>query len=196
MTTTTVPTAHVRAALDNAEHWLRTLLPGLDPAGELHATARQALAHCERTSEEAPGPIPDDYRPGQPGVLLRADRAALLAACRAAQSDGLPADVRVELSSTLPAVLVAALRCYDLILGAVLLRAVAALLGNDAERVRGAIDFLLAQQQPDGSFGAFGGELEALGATEAAPREDVPPEALLVPVTAACVAGLSAVMRG
>ncbi|MEU8887186.1 hypothetical protein [Streptomyces sp. NPDC048442] len=199
MTTTTVtaPTTAeaTERALALAADWLRGALDRLDPAGELFRTAERALHDC--TAAPAVQQPPAPYRPGPPSSLLRADRARLEEACRAAEAaDRLPAEVRAELAGTLPAVLVAALRCYDLVFGPELLRAVVALRGRDDPTVLRAVDFLLAQQQPDGSFGAFGGEIEALAQGSASAEEPVPVEEVLVPVTAACVRGLRAVGQG
>ncbi|MFI0978110.1 hypothetical protein ACH4SP_14070 [Streptomyces sp. NPDC021093] len=117
-------------ALARAADWLRGAMDRLDPSGELFRTAERALHDCAQTDHPVQPPPPSSYRPGAGASLLRADRVRLEEACRAAEAaDRLSAEARAELAGTLPAVLVAALRCYDLVFGPELLRAVSALLG-------------------------------------------------------------------
>ncbi|OKI99245.1 hypothetical protein [Kitasatospora sp. CB01950] len=121
----------------------------------------------------------------------RTHRGRTLRRAGAAGAGGTPGQPRpsaaqaAQLAEILPILACSALRSYDLPLAAALLAACAPLTPRSTAVDR-ALASLLAQQQPDGSFGAYAREASRL------PAGTDPTTAVHVPVTAACARALTA----
>ncbi|MFD7643985.1 DUF6895 family protein [Kitasatospora sp. NPDC059795] len=147
------------------------------------ARAFLAAAPADPAPPVAPGPLPAD--PAGVLALLDADRDHLLAVAAALTAAGPPPAQAARLAEILPILACSALRSYDLPLAAALLAACAPLTPR-SPAVDRALASLLAQQQPDGSFGAYAREASRL------PAGTDPATSVHVPVTAACARALAA----
>lgn len=96
------------------------------------------------------------------------------------------------LCAGLMVVMLDALRRYDLVTGALLLRTLCYLRAQGGRAVRCAVSFLLAQQRPDGRFGYL-----AMEAGRVRAELNLDPDAeLYLPMTVACLWALAEVLAG
>ncbi|MGW4382959.1 DUF6895 family protein [Kitasatospora sp. NPDC004531] len=170
---------------------LRPPAPARPADPELARYARESLARARTFLAAAPSapepPVAPAELPTDPAgvlALLDTDRDHLLAVAAAVTAAPAPPQA-ARLAEVLPVLACSALRSYDLPLAAALLAACAAL-PSRPPAVDQALAALLAQQQPDGSFGAYAREAARLPAPADAAT------AIHVPVTTACARALAA----